>query len=103
MERSAIMRMSVVAILMACGTALAAAGAAQGADLYAGRHGAAVDVELADPYLHHHYHRGYHFYYDRYSREELTRRPVYAFHPYAECRTTVVKRHGRSKTITHCD
>jgi hypothetical protein len=95
------MQIMLAAMLTACATALLAAGAAQGAYLEAGQRVAAVD--LAYPYDHHHYHRGFHFYWDRYSREELTRRPIYAFHPHAQCRTTVIKRRGRTETVTYCD
>jgi len=97
----------IVALLMACGIALAAPSLAHEVHVGArAQHHHHYRSHHHNCHHHHcaHRHHHHHDHHHRYSRDELTRKPIYAFdhHVRAKCRTTIVKRHGMTKKIRRC-
>ena len=88
------MRIWIAALLTGSGIALAAPSGAQAAYL-----GVAHLHHHHGYHRHYHHHHHFHHHHYRYSREELTRKPIYAFHVPARCHT-IIKRGGMTKKMT---
>ena len=84
------MRVLTVALLTACGIALAAPAIAE--DVHVGIGPGGVGVGIDSGHRHHH-------------RDHVVRKRVYVDDGYARghCRTTIIKRDGMTKKIKRCD
>ena len=84
------MRVMTVALLTACGIALAVPAFAQDVYVGAGPRGVGVGIDVDGP---RHYHR-----------DRVVRKRVYVNDGYARgtCRTTIIKRDGMTKKIKRC-